>query len=143
LRGITGETFVEYFEDFGESIDHYILFVDINLQTNIYETKFEIHFEFRASLRKFQDLNFLGCYSAAEGALPKPVAAHDGATHARDSTTQLSASVMCGAYIRAYTACQKLAHALCTPGHASVARIECGRRATCHVEAPDHFSSEE
>jgi hypothetical protein len=36
LRGITGETFVGYFEeDFGENIDHYILFVDINLQTNI------------------------------------------------------------------------------------------------------------
>jgi hypothetical protein len=26
--------------------------------------KFEIHFEFRASLRKFQDLNFLGCYKS-------------------------------------------------------------------------------
>jgi hypothetical protein len=25
--------------------------------------KFKIHFEFRASLRKFQDLNFLGCYN--------------------------------------------------------------------------------
>jgi hypothetical protein len=36
LRGITGETFVGYFEeDFGENIDHYILFADINLQTNI------------------------------------------------------------------------------------------------------------
>jgi hypothetical protein len=36
LRGITGEIFVRYFEeDFGESIDHYILFVDINSQTNI------------------------------------------------------------------------------------------------------------
>ena len=36
LRGITGETFVGYFEeDFGENIDHYILFVDINSQTNI------------------------------------------------------------------------------------------------------------
>jgi hypothetical protein len=36
LRGITGETFVGYFEeDFRESIDHYILFVDINSQTNI------------------------------------------------------------------------------------------------------------
>jgi hypothetical protein len=36
LRGITGETFVGYFEeDFGENVDHYILFVDINLQTNI------------------------------------------------------------------------------------------------------------
>jgi hypothetical protein len=31
LRGITGERFVGYFEeDFGENIDHYILFVDIN-----------------------------------------------------------------------------------------------------------------
>jgi hypothetical protein len=35
LRGITGEIFVGYFEDFGDNIDHYILFVDINLQTNI------------------------------------------------------------------------------------------------------------
>jgi hypothetical protein len=36
LRGITGEIFVGYFEeDFGENIDHYILFVDINSQTNI------------------------------------------------------------------------------------------------------------
>jgi hypothetical protein len=36
LRGITGEIFVRYFEeDFGENIDHYILFADINSQTNI------------------------------------------------------------------------------------------------------------
>jgi hypothetical protein len=36
LRVITGEIFVGYFEeDFGENIDHYNLFVDINLQTNI------------------------------------------------------------------------------------------------------------
>ena len=36
LRGITGETFVGYFEeDFGGNIDHYILFADINSQTNI------------------------------------------------------------------------------------------------------------
>jgi hypothetical protein len=36
LRGITRETFVGYFEeDFGDTIDHYILFADINLQTNI------------------------------------------------------------------------------------------------------------
>jgi hypothetical protein len=36
LRGITRETFVGYSEeDFGENIDHYILFVDINSQTNI------------------------------------------------------------------------------------------------------------
>jgi hypothetical protein len=36
LRGITGEIFVGYFEeDFGENIDHYNLFVDINSQTNI------------------------------------------------------------------------------------------------------------
>jgi hypothetical protein len=35
-EGITGEIFVGYFEeDFGENIDHYILFVDINSQTNI------------------------------------------------------------------------------------------------------------
>jgi hypothetical protein len=36
LRGVTGETFVGYFEeDFGDNIDHYILFADINSQTNI------------------------------------------------------------------------------------------------------------
>jgi hypothetical protein len=36
LRGITRETFVGYFEeDFGENIDHYILFVDVSSQTNI------------------------------------------------------------------------------------------------------------
>jgi hypothetical protein len=36
LRGITGEIFVGYFEeDFRENIDHYILFVDINSQTDI------------------------------------------------------------------------------------------------------------
>jgi hypothetical protein len=35
-RGVTGETFVGYFEeDFGENIDHYILFGDIDSQTNI------------------------------------------------------------------------------------------------------------
>jgi hypothetical protein len=36
LREITGEIFVGYFEeDFGENIDQYILFVEINSQTNI------------------------------------------------------------------------------------------------------------
>jgi hypothetical protein len=36
LRVITGEIFVGYFEeDFGENIDHYNLFVDVNSQTNI------------------------------------------------------------------------------------------------------------
>jgi hypothetical protein len=36
LRGVTGEIFVGYFEeDFGENIDQYILFADINLQTDI------------------------------------------------------------------------------------------------------------
>jgi hypothetical protein len=36
LRGITQKIFVGYFEeDFGDNIDHYILFVDINSQTNI------------------------------------------------------------------------------------------------------------
>jgi hypothetical protein len=35
-EGITGEIFVGYFEeDFGDNIHHYILFVDINMQTNI------------------------------------------------------------------------------------------------------------
>jgi hypothetical protein len=36
LRVITREIFIGYFEeDFGENIDQYILFVDINSQTNI------------------------------------------------------------------------------------------------------------
>jgi hypothetical protein len=36
LRGITRKIFVRYFEeDFGDNIDHYILFIDINSQTNI------------------------------------------------------------------------------------------------------------
>jgi hypothetical protein len=36
LRGVTGEIFVGYLEeDFGENIDHSILFADINSQTNI------------------------------------------------------------------------------------------------------------
>ena len=36
LKGVTEEIFVGYFEeDFGENIDHYNLFVDFNLQTNI------------------------------------------------------------------------------------------------------------
>jgi hypothetical protein len=36
IRGITGQIFVGYFEeDFGENIDHYILFVEINSETNI------------------------------------------------------------------------------------------------------------
>jgi hypothetical protein len=38
LKGITGEIFVGYFEeDFRDNIDHYILFVDINSQTNIFK----------------------------------------------------------------------------------------------------------
>jgi hypothetical protein len=36
FEGITGEIFVGYFEEnFRENIDHYIIFVDINSQTNI------------------------------------------------------------------------------------------------------------
>jgi hypothetical protein len=51
---VTGEIFVGYFEeDFRENIDHYI-----QLANKHFETKFEIHFEFRASLRIFQNLNF-------------------------------------------------------------------------------------
>jgi hypothetical protein len=33
--------FVGYFEEnFGEKIDHYVFFVEINSQTNIFKTKF-------------------------------------------------------------------------------------------------------
>ena len=60
LRGITGEIFVGYFE---EDIDHYILFVEINSQTNILKQNLKIHFEFRTSLRNFLDLNFRGATS--------------------------------------------------------------------------------
>jgi hypothetical protein len=43
LRGITGEIFVGYFEeDFGDNIDQYILFVEINSQTNILKRNFKI-----------------------------------------------------------------------------------------------------
>jgi hypothetical protein len=36
LKGITGEITARYFEEhFGENIDHYILFVEINSHTNI------------------------------------------------------------------------------------------------------------
>jgi hypothetical protein len=63
LRGITGETFVGYFEeDFGDNIDHYNLFVDINLQTNILKR----NLKFRGSLRKFQDLNFWDATTASK-----------------------------------------------------------------------------
>jgi hypothetical protein len=43
LRMITREIFVGYFEeDFGENIDLYILFVEINLQTNILKRNLNI-----------------------------------------------------------------------------------------------------
>jgi hypothetical protein len=43
LRVITREIFVGYFEeDFGENIDHYILFVEINSQTNILKRSLKI-----------------------------------------------------------------------------------------------------
>ena len=48
LRVITGEIFVGYFEeDFGENIDHYNLFADIILQTNIlkWNLKFILNLE--------------------------------------------------------------------------------------------------
>jgi hypothetical protein len=55
---VTREIFVGYFEEnFGEKIDHYIFFVD-QLRNKHFENKFKIHFEFRASLRNFVDLNF-------------------------------------------------------------------------------------
>jgi hypothetical protein len=42
LRRITGEIFIGYFEkDFGENIDHYILFVEINSQINILKQNFK------------------------------------------------------------------------------------------------------
>jgi hypothetical protein len=51
LKGVTEKIFVGYFEeDFRENIDHYILFADVNSQTNI--------LKWNLKLRKFQDLNF-------------------------------------------------------------------------------------
>jgi hypothetical protein len=59
LRGITRETFVGYFEeDFGEKYRPLYFICRYQLANKNFEMKFEIHFEFRASLRKFQDLNF-------------------------------------------------------------------------------------
>jgi hypothetical protein len=59
LRGITRETFVGYFEeDFGEKYRPLYFICRYQLANKHFEMKFEIHFEFRASLRKFQDLNF-------------------------------------------------------------------------------------
>jgi hypothetical protein len=60
LRGITGEIFVGYFE---ENIDHYILFIEINLQTNILKRnlKFFLNLERVWENSRFE---FLGCYSA-------------------------------------------------------------------------------
>jgi hypothetical protein len=43
-----------------ENIGHYIFFVEINMQTNIFKRNLKIHFEFRTSLRNFLDLNFRG-----------------------------------------------------------------------------------
>ena len=48
LKGIHREIFVGYFEEyFGENIDHYNLFVDINSQTNILKSnlKFILNLE--------------------------------------------------------------------------------------------------
>lgn len=45
--------------------------------------------EMRRSYGDIPELSLL--VGAAEGALPESVAAHDGATHVRGSTTQLSA----------------------------------------------------
>jgi hypothetical protein len=45
--------------------------------------KFEIHFEFRASLRKFQNLNFLGCYMHEVSSLsrvPEPAVREEAET---------------------------------------------------------------
>jgi hypothetical protein len=61
FEGVTREIFVSYFEeDYGENIDHYILFVEINSQTNIFKQNFKIQFEFRTSSRNFLELNFRG-----------------------------------------------------------------------------------
>jgi hypothetical protein len=44
---ITWKIFVDHFgENFGDNIDHYIFFVEINLQTNILKRNLKIHFKF-------------------------------------------------------------------------------------------------
>jgi hypothetical protein len=56
---ITGEIFVGYFEeDFRENIDHYILLVDINLQTNILKQNLKFILNLERVFRIFQNLNF-------------------------------------------------------------------------------------
>jgi hypothetical protein len=55
LRVITGEIFVGGF--WREYRPLYFI-CSYQLANKHFEMKFEIHFEFRASLRKFQDLNF-------------------------------------------------------------------------------------
>jgi hypothetical protein len=64
LKGVTEEIFVGYFEeDFGENIDHYNLFVDFNLQTNILKRnlKFILNLERVWEISRFE---LLGCYTS-------------------------------------------------------------------------------
>jgi hypothetical protein len=64
LKGITREIFVGYFEeDFGENIDHYILFVDINSQTNILKWNLKFILNLERVWEKFKIWIF-GCYSS-------------------------------------------------------------------------------
>jgi hypothetical protein len=64
LKGVTEEIFVGYFEeDFGENVDHYNLFVDFNLQTNIlkWNLKFILNLERVWEISRFE---FLECYKS-------------------------------------------------------------------------------
>jgi hypothetical protein len=64
LRVITGKILVGYFEeDFGENIDHYILFADINLQTNILKWNLKFILNLERVWENFK-IWFLGCYKS-------------------------------------------------------------------------------
>jgi hypothetical protein len=63
---ITREIFVGYFEeDFGENIDHYILFADINSQTNILKWNLKFILNLERVWENFKIWIF-GCYNWAD-----------------------------------------------------------------------------
>jgi hypothetical protein len=130
LRGITREIFVGYFEeDFGENIDHYILFVDINSQNKHFEMKFEYHFEFRASLRKFQDLNF---WDATAACLSSPLP---------NGTPVLFGALCPSSLIRCQGSfpCTPILRGLRMSGHKKIApatNISCSKCYICYVPRP-------
>jgi hypothetical protein len=74
LRVITGEIFVGYFEeDFEKNIDHYILFADINSQTNIlkWNLKFILNLEGVWENSKIWIFGMLQIYPTWNGSRPR------------------------------------------------------------------------